>query len=150
MARKPILTFDMIEEAEKLLKEGHYAKTVANYFGISEQTWYNWYNKGEEYSQMEDDELINKPNAVLYIEFFESIKRANSRAEMDALNVIHKHSKRKWQAAAWFLERRFRDRWGKPHPDEVGSEGKAQLEQFLKGLDEIVDEDTGDDADEQQ
>lgn len=138
--RKTLLNEELIEEAEKLLKEGHYVQTLCRYFGITEQTWYNWVNKGEQYKDLTEEEKANTPNAYLYVDFFEAVKRGSARGEMDALNVIHEHSKVKWQAAAWFLERRFRDRWGRVNQDEGGEQNKAQLEQFLKGLDDIVNE----------
>lgn len=144
--RRLILDAEIIETTEKLLKEGHYIRTVCNYFGISEQTWFNWYNKGNEYKELTEEELITKPNAILYIEFFEAVKRGSARAEMDALDTIHKHSKKKWQAAAWFLERRFRDRWGRMYQDDNTETGQSKLETFLKGLDEIANEE--DDNDE--
>lgn len=136
-----ILNAEITEKAEELLKEGHYVQTICNYFGISEQTWYNWYNKGEEYHELPEEELYSKPNALVYIEFFEAVKRGSARGEMNALDVIHKHSKKKWQAAAWFLERRFRDRWGRVKQDEGGEGGQGQLDVFLKGLNQIVNED---------
>lgn len=139
--RRTLLDAELIEQAETLLKEGHYVQTICQYFGIHESTWYNWYNKGEEYIDLSEEELYSKPNALVYIEFYQAVKRGSARGEMDALNVIHKHSKKKWQAAAWFLERRFRDRWGRVKQDEGGEAGKGQLETFLKGVMGIVDED---------
>lgn len=136
--RKLILNPELIETAERLLKEGHYQKTVYEYLGISSQTWFNWINKGEELSQLDEDELLEIPNALLYIEFFDTIKKASSYAEMEAVESIKKHGKKSWQAYAWFLERRFRDRWGRVNQDESGSGGESQLDNFLKGLDDIV------------
>lgn len=143
--RKLILDAELINEAEKLLSEGHYIKTVCEYFGISQQTWFNWLNKGEEYRELPEEERYEKPNAILYIEFFEAVKRASAKAEMDAVKAIKQHGKRKWQAYAWFLERRFRDRWGRVNQDEPGQGGEGQLENFLKGLDKIVNEEEEDD-----
>lgn len=136
--RKLILDYELIEKVEQLLKEGHYQKTVYEYLGISSQTWYNWINKGKELSQLDEEELLEIPNAILYIEFFDTVKRASSHAEMEAANMIKKHGKKSWQAYAWFLERRFRERWGRVNPDEAGHGGESQLDNFLKGLDNIV------------
>lgn len=136
--RKLILDYELIEKAEQLLKEGHYQKTVCEYLGISNQTWFNWINKGEELSQLDEEELQEIPNAILYIDFFDAVKRASSYAEIEAANMIKKHGKKSWQAYAWFLERRFRERWGRVNPDEAGHGGESQLDNFLKGLDNIV------------
>lgn len=138
--RKLILNKDLIEKAGELLKEGHYQRTVCDYFGISEQTWYAWLNKGEEYRELEDEQLEEIPNAHLYIEFYEVVKKSSSWAEMEASNAIKNHGKKSWQAHAWFLERRFRERWGRVNQDESGQGGESQLDNFLKGIDKIVND----------
>lgn len=138
--RKLLLDYELIEKAGELLQEGHYQRTVCNYFGISEQTWYSWLNKGEEYRELTEEELLEIPNALLYIEFYEVVKKSSSWAEMEAASAIKQHGKKSWQALAWFLERRFRDRWGRVNQDDGGQSGEAQLDNFLKGLDKLVNE----------
>lgn len=137
---RPKLTWEVIDKAEELLKAGHYVVTVANYLGISEQTWYNWYNKGEKYSQMTEEEKLEYQNVELYVEFFDTVKRATARAEMDSVEAILKAGKKSWQAHAWYLERKFRDRWGRPTREEQG-EGTdtSALDKFISQMSELAE-----------
>lgn len=144
--RRTKLNKDLIKEAEELLKDGHYAQTVAGYLGICEQTWYNWYNNGEKLAEMDEDELdealrANKHNE-LYLEFFETVKRATNRAEIEAVRVIKKASEQSWQASAWYLERKFRERWGRVTADHQGDGDKDALDKFLNQVDNIAQEES--------
>lgn len=51
-------------------------------------------------------------HAKVYADFFGRIKEAVALSEAKAL-VHLKHGEQGWQAQAWFLERRFPQRWGK-------------------------------------
>lgn len=101
MARKTKLTRKLINEAEKLIKLGNYTVTVCQYLGIHESTWYRWMNEGE----------VAKRG--LKREFYESIKRAESHAEIRNVQIIQNAAQENWQASAWYLERKFHDRWGR-------------------------------------
>lgn len=101
MGRKPKLTRKLIEDAEKLIKLGNYNTTVCQYLGIHQSTWYKWLKEGE------------KAKSGLKKEFFERIKSAESHAEIRNVQLIQQSANESWQAAAWYLERKFPDRWGK-------------------------------------
>lgn len=153
MSRRTSLTPEIIEMVYDLLKEGHYNEDVAEYVGISEQTFYNWYNKGEELAEMTDEEreeyikhLPNdtvKKNAKLFLEFFETVKRANTEAKMTALRNIRKAGRKSWQAEAWFLERKFGRQFAKKTVviDDHGSDttGRPLLEKMIAGVDAIAE-----------
>jgi hypothetical protein len=98
------LTNDLIDKAHRLISEGHYAIVVCTYLGISEASYYNWLQKAKI--------DIEKNKKTIYVEFLESIKEAESKAEMRHLQSIAKASADgTWQASAWFLERKHKDRW---------------------------------------
>lgn len=117
--RKLKINDDMIDKVYMYTKEGHYANTVAELIGISENCYYRYLNKGQEIADRiekeEEEELQEEtpitPDELLYYQFYQSIKRANAEAEQEALSRIQKAGKRNWQANAWFLERRFPNRW---------------------------------------
>ena len=101
MARKTKLNQDIINEAEKLIKLGNYTLTVCKYLGIAESTWYRWMQEGED-----EKKGISK-------EFYKTIKKAESHAEIRNVQLIQNAGNETWTASAWYLERKFPDRWGK-------------------------------------
>jgi hypothetical protein len=48
-----------------------------------------------------------------YRDFQDMIRRAEAEAVKNSLAVIHAAAGRSWQAAAWFLERRHPEQWGR-------------------------------------
>lgn len=136
---KTKLNEKVIQEAKKYIEAGNYAVVVCKYLGISEVTWYNWMNKGEK------DFSDGKNN--IYVKFFKSIKRAEAVAEMRSVTIIQSSMRENWQAAAWYLERKFKDRWSKSEKHELmGKDGGAiELENakelLIKKLDSMSQSD---------
>lgn len=100
--RKSKLTKELIKEAEKLIKLGNFARNVCKYLNIDESTWYRWLREGKNSSE----------NSLKY-QFYHTIKKAEAIVEIRHLNIIQNAAKKNWHAAAWFLERRYPDKWGK-------------------------------------
>ncbi len=101
MGRKTKLTPELQQKAVQLIAAGNYVSVACQYLGVSESTWYRWMEEGE------------KAKSGKKREFWESIKKAESAAEMRAVNGIIQAGSKNWQAYAWYLERKFPDRWGK-------------------------------------
>lgn len=107
--RNPIYTPEIRKLLEEAIVTGMPYELAAEYAGISKSTLEKW--KAGKF-----------PKAVSAAEkdlFLRTIKRANARAVYEALNVIKgamvgglPHDAR-WQAAAWFLERRFPEHFGR-------------------------------------
>ena len=81
------------------LRLGNYRKTAAEYAGISERTLCDWIYKGAEAESGE------------YGAFCSDVIEAEQAAEVRALGVIQQAANRDWKAAAWFLERKFPQRY---------------------------------------
>lgn len=143
MARNVKITQDKIELIRQLLEEGHYAITVQRAVGISHTTWHTYIDYGQEIldqieaGEREESDLTETEQ--LYLAFLETIKEAEAIAEMKALNAITKASLKQWQAAAWYLERKHRDRWGKDTPDQ-GQGSQSALDKFLDSMTKQADE----------
>lgn len=76
----------------------------------------------------------NIPETELpFVEFLEATKRADGEAEMRALLEIQKAGKDTWQANAWFLERRHKDRWAKERPVEQATQ-TSDVDAWLKHM----------------
>lgn len=104
----------MQERICQLISAGNYIKTACQAVGISEQTYINWMEWGE------------KSRKGLYFVFFEAVKKAEAQAIARNVAVIQAATKDNWQAAAWWLERKHPQDWGKKERHEhVGKDGEA-------------------------
>jgi len=102
MARKSKLTKELIEQAYKLVAAGNYHKDVYPILGVDESTWYRWLSDGE------------KAKSGIKKEFSETIKKAEKVAIARNVGVIQQAAKEgNWQAAAWWLERKYFEDWGR-------------------------------------
>lgn len=102
MGRRLKLTPELIEQAAKLIAGGNYASTVFQMLGVGESTWYRWLEKGRD-----------SKGRSIYREFWESIQKAEAAAEARAVSGVMAAGRRNWTAYAWYLERKFPDRWGR-------------------------------------
>ena len=102
------------------IKQGNYQKTAAALAGIDESTYYRWVERGKE------------AKSGKYCEFYKSIKKAEEFAKAYYLQQIREaaESKKHWQAAAWYLERKHPTEWGRQQTIEI--DGKIQSENKTK------------------
>lgn len=92
------------ETREKLLSAirlGNYRETACAYAGIDPHTLGRWMKRGEREQRGE------------YWELCALIKDAEASAEMVSVARIRAASADTWQAAAWYLERKFPERWAR-------------------------------------
>ena len=81
------------------IENGSYQKVAACQFGVGESTFYAWMEKAEGGVGGQFQELL------------ESVKNASAVAESRAIQTILADDS--WQSKAWYLERRFPERWGR-------------------------------------
>lgn len=106
------------------VREGNYIETAAQSAGINKDTFYSWMVKGETSCAPKE-----------FSDFSEAIKRARAEAEIQALAVIQVAANRGiWQAAAWYLERSYPDRFGRTRLETPGV-----AEQPIPGNAAVVD-----------
>lgn len=121
--RKTKLTPELIKEFEKWLKVGNYRKTVCDYLGIGETTFYRWMEEGE------------KAKSGLKREFRESVIKAEAEAEMRNVQIIQREAENNWSAAFKYLSRKFPERWGEKnsiqanisHSGEINNNGESKV-----------------------
>lgn len=113
------LTQELQEKICAGLRAGNYIQVVCEANHINPGTFYNWMERGKEKRGKEFIAFFNAAReSIAYSEMklVVSIDRhANGRAvQMDSQGrVIHEQVPSDWRAAAWLLERKFPDRWGK-------------------------------------
>lgn len=132
---------ETIEKITRAIKAGNYIETAAAYAGIVKSTLYDWLKRGER----EQQRVAQTPRATVrkseeaFVKFSNAVKEALAESEMRDVLVISKAAEEgQWQAAAWRLERKFPDRWGRRKLDiehsgglELKHDGVAQIEHQL-------------------
>jgi len=116
MAGRPTkLTKELTEEIAQYLRAGNYIETTAALVGINRDSIYEWLKRGA----AEQERLIKNPRARLrkreeiYVEFSDTVKKAQAQSEAMLVGLIGKAASKNWTAAAWRLERKFPDKWGR-------------------------------------
>lgn len=109
------------------IRAGNYMETASAYAGISKSTLYEWLRRGEREKQRvaENNRARIRKSEQIYVEFSDSVEKALAESEVRDVALIAKASETQWQAAAWRLERRFPERWGKK--DNVQLEGNMSV-----------------------
>ncbi len=134
MARPSKLTAEVSEKIVRAIRAGNYPEVAAGHAGIHPATYYRWMERGA----LEGDAAEDDP----YRRFRSEVDRALSDAEATEVGLIVKAARDgDWRAAAWLLERRFADRWGRRErleqvhevrvPDEA-SELDQEIERLLE------------------
>ncbi|HUY98596.1 MAG TPA: hypothetical protein VMW47_13445 [Verrucomicrobiae bacterium] len=98
------LTPERSETILGLVRSGNYLQTACQYAGIDPGTLSRWLAKGRQ----DREQGRRTPHA----EFAEACARAEAHAEAVRIQRVAKAAETDWKADAWYLERRFPDRWG--------------------------------------
>ena len=117
MARPEKLTPEVQQKIVDAIRLGNYIETAAAYAGISKSTLYDWLKKG------------GRARSGKYREFSDAVEKALAESEMRDVAVITAAAKENWQAAAWRLERKFPDRWGRRERIDANLNHQGQVTQ---------------------
>ena len=109
---KPKLTEELIEVMCGLKAKGMHNKDICMAVGIHEATLYRW---------------LNKPSARLHRVLSEEFKKAEARYKQELLDTIRGSALAKrqyWTAAAWLLERKYPEEFGRPETRKTAVESE--------------------------
>ncbi len=99
----PKLTEKLIEKISTSIRSGCYVETAVALAGLSKQSFYRWLKQAEG----------GEPTA-LTLKLSDAVKKAMAQAELRDLAVIDRAAQSgEWTAAAWRLERKHPERWGR-------------------------------------
>lgn len=125
MGRPTKCTPEITEKVAEAIRDGLYAESAATLAGIGERTYYSWMKRGD---------AGDEP----YVQFRLAVKKAEAEAEAASLAVIRGAAQDgTWQAAAWYLERKFPARWSRR--DRVEHSGPHEGPITLAGLADLMD-----------
>ena len=158
MARKSKLNEERAQKIIELIEEGAYAAQAARAAGIGERTFYRWLEHGEAaadsceswdedvqtWNDLSDRQRRALPdlrpdwfrapdeNQYLLWQFWQGVKKAEASAELQAVGVVRQAAAEgTWQAASWYLERKFPERWARRdktvHEGSVSHQHQHQL-----------------------
>lgn len=98
----------------KYISEGNYLDTACKLAGLDYSTMRRWILQGEE------------DKKGVYFEFANALKLAEAKAEAKRVDNILKAGALggDWKANAWYLERKYPERWGRK--DHIQAEVKSQ------------------------
>jgi hypothetical protein len=113
--RQTKLTPEVQDRIVAALRAGNYQETAAAYAGISRTAFFDWLERGR-----------NEPESI-YAVFLDAVEKAKADAEVRDVALIDKAAHDgSWQAAAWKLERKFPQKWGRVNRTEIsGPDGAA-------------------------
>ena len=132
MARPAKLTPEVQARIIEAVTAGNYVETAAQYANIGLSTFYRWMAEGE------GDKAPKRQR-----EFREAVLQARAQAEVRNVTLIQRAANDgSWQAASWFLERSFQNKWGRTGKVEVtGAGGDAlKLEVSVDQLNTKIEE----------
>lgn len=110
MARPTKLTQEVQDRIMSAVQAGNYLDTAANFAGIDGSTMRRWVQKGDAPSAKEP-----------YRSFCTALKSARAAAEVRSVALIQQAATGgTWQAAAWYLERSYPERWGRTRVEVTG------------------------------
>jgi hypothetical protein len=95
------LTTAVCERILTNMRAGVSGEIAAQAEGVSRTTFYAWKAKGERQAQ------------GIYRDFLDGVKRAEAEVELSCATIVCQAMPTTWQAAAWMLERRWPQRWGR-------------------------------------
>jgi hypothetical protein len=107
--RKLKLTDDLGARILQTLALGATHRTACRSVGIAKSSFYAWLLKGE------------RSESTLFRDFLDAVRQVEAQREMEALATIYQAAAHDWRAAAWYLSRRYPERWGhskRPAPEK--------------------------------
>lgn len=107
------LTREVEDQLVRAISAGAYIETAAAFVGISKVSFYDWMRRGA------------RAKSGRYKAFSERIKKAMAESEMRSIMAIQRAGDINWQAHAWYLERKYPERWGKRSALDVDHTGEV-------------------------
>lgn len=118
-------TIEIIAAATRAGHPRHAAATAA---GIHTRTLYTWLAQAE----ADADEGL----ATVYAQLHHALARAEAEAEVRMVELVRAHAVGDWKAAAWILERRHPERYGRRDKVDVSGEVRVGTPEVVVPEDE--------------
>ncbi|MDR6862177.1 hypothetical protein J2X64_000558 [Phycicoccus sp. 3266] len=117
------LTPERADRIVELIGSGVYGAVAARASGISGSTYRAWMARGRDASRDAEGRALEEADAP-YAAFHDAVRTTQAQAEAETAAGVYTAGQGSWKAAAWWLERRYPERWGR----------KDRLRQEVTGL----------------
>ncbi len=115
---KTACTPELIAAICKHLRIGAYRKDAIKAAGVAETTFYYWIERGGKERRHIDSGKKPRKRESAYLHALQSIEKAEAESSLGDLAMITRAAQDgAWQAAAWTLERRLPEQWGRQRLD---------------------------------
>jgi len=141
VGRPTKLTSELTEEIAQYLRAGNYIETTAALVGINRDSIYEWLKRGAK----EQERLAKNPRArlrkreAIFVEFSDTVKKAQAQSEAMLVGLIGKAAQKNWTAAAWRLERKYPDKWGRTERN-VATAQDDPVKELAKQISDLRDD----------
>jgi len=143
------LTDEAHEIIVSAVRSGSFLKVAAERAGIRANTFRTWMERGEMEQARLDEGFDPDPEENKFLRLKHDVDVARAKAEIEAVKMIRMTaSNGTWQAAAWYLERSFPQRWARNRVEEAQEkkedvDPQAALEKLLVRLESLDSRDDG-------
>jgi transposase len=109
----------------KMKKRGLNDKDIAAYLGVRRETFSQW---------------VNHPRTENQTNLANALKKAEADAKAAMLTAIQKAAMepKTWQAAAWWLERKYPEEFARPEVQLQREAMRESTDQLIKGFEGVV------------
>jgi len=105
------------------VRAGNYLETASAFAGVSPSTLRDWVRRG-----VRDTE---EGKQTVRADFSAALEKAQADAEAGGVARIGAAAAKQWQAAAWLLERKHHEKWGKKQEIKVRITDGAVAEKVM-------------------
>lgn len=127
--RPTALTDQLRRKIIAALKEGVPREMAISSVGISRATFYSWLSAARQPDASSD-----------LAEFLDEVEKAEDEAVATYVKIIKKAAPHSWQAAAWMLERRWPDMFGRKDRVSIDALKRTEAEKMARELGIEVEE----------
>lgn len=103
---KPKLTRDLVRKACELKRKGLSNQDICNALHVTTTAFYGWI-------QTEKSDGTKLQKTELQLALIDGLKEAETDFKQSLIAKVVKHAGDQWQAAAWMLERKYPQEFGK-------------------------------------
>jgi transposase len=115
---------------------------ACGYAGFHYNTLRRWMLRGEALMELHEEQIESHPDKIFY-EFYCDVKRVESYAALTWLDKIDNASNIHWQAAAWKLERRYPQDYGRISPEQTENEKDNSIEKAKQEVAKLKGDNNG-------
>ena len=118
------LTLEVQEKIVQAVAAGNYLETAAAFAGVHRFTLHRWLKIGA------------NAKSGKHRQFCDAVQEAMAKAEIRDVAIIGQAAQKQWQAAAWRLERKFPERWGRKTFHDVQTVAPSAILEALERLED--------------